>query len=677
VEAGQYRVQDGRIIREWLKGDAVLEVPLCNFTARITEEVVRDDGSGELAIAYAIEGERGPTELPRVQVSADQFVGMNWPAECWGARNVVYAGQGCRDHLRAAIQMLSDPSRRTIYTHLGWREIDGGWCYLHAGGAIGATGPNPNVCCEPPGPLSRFTLPDPGSANAVRQAVQASLGLLDGRVPDRISFPCVAAVYRAVLGSSDITVHLVGPSGAFKTEWAALAQQHFGPGMDARHLPGSWSSTGNALEGLTFAAKDAMVVVDDFAPTGTSSDVQRMNRDAERFLRAQGNNSGRLRMTSDAGLRAERPPRGLTLSTGEDTPRGQSIRARLVVVELEPGQIPSAALSEFQRDAATGLYARALAGFVAHLAPRYGRVRDSLAAERTQLRDRFGPSAGHPRTPTAVADLALGLRHLLEFAVAVGAITGAQRDDLWQRGMIAFNTLTGEQADHIAAADPVDLFLRLVRAAVSSGRAHVANPAGEKPDENAVAWGWRSRDIGTGNREREEWHAQGHRIGWLDGEEIYLEPEGVYAEVQRLAAEQGQSIPLAPRTLHSRLNERRLLARVEQSGTKVRYCVRKVLEGHRREVLCFQVGVLFPLESAPSAPTAEESPVDNQKSKRSHPPECATPSPECASGAPTPARVRLNELSKNPESNDPMAHSAHLLNGKESADADADWSDWR
>jgi hypothetical protein len=677
VEAGQYRVQEGRIVREVSNRDGTVEVALCNFTARIVEEVVRDDGSGELAIVYAIEGERGPTGLPRVRVPADQFVGMNWPAECWGARTVVYAGQGCRDHLRAAVQMLSDPTRRTIYTHLGWREIDGAWHYLHAGGAIGAAGPCPDVCCEPPGPLSRFSLPAPGSVDDVRPAVRASLRLLDGRVPDRISFPVVAAVYRAVLGSCDFAVHLAGQSGAFKSEWAALAQQHFGPGMDARHLPGSWSSTGNALEGLAFAAKDALVVVDDFAPAGTSSDVQRMNRDAERFLRAQGNNSGRLRMTSDARLRAERPPRGLTLSTGEDTPRGQSIRARLVVVELERGEIPAAALSDFQRDATGGLYARALAGFVAHLAPRYSRVRDRLAAERTELRDRFGSSAGHARTPTAVADLALGLRHLLEFAVAAGAITDAEREHLWRRGAAAFDCLTGEQADHIAAADPVDLFLRLIRSAVSSGRAHVANPVGEKPDPNAAAWGWRSRDTGTGDREREEFQPLGHRIGWLDGEQVYLEPDGVYAEVQRLAGEQGQSIPLSPRTLYRRLHERGLLARVERSGAKVRYCVRKSLEGHRREVLCFQVAALFPPESAPSAPTTEPSPGDDQGSGHTQPHECAATAPECANGAPAPARVRRTEHPQSSEAKNRTAHSAHSLNGKTAAGADADWSHWR
>ena len=33
----------------------------------------------------------------------------------------------------------------------------------------------------------------------------------------------------------------------------------------SRRLPGSWASTGNALEGTAFALKDCLFVVDDFA----------------------------------------------------------------------------------------------------------------------------------------------------------------------------------------------------------------------------------------------------------------------------------------------------------------------------------------------------------------------------------------------------------------------------
>src|SRR5262249_54808025 len=160
-----------------------------------------------------------------------------------------------------------------------------------------------------------------------------------------------------------------------------------------------WGSTGNSLESVAFACKDALLTVDDFAPHGGAADVARLHREAERLLRAQGNSAGRQRMRADGTLRPARPPRGLILSTGEDVPRGQSLRARLLVIEVERGDLDAAALTAHQRDAAKGLYAEAMAGFVRWLAPRYEDVRGRLAAERAQLRGAAAGEGQHARTP--------------------------------------------------------------------------------------------------------------------------------------------------------------------------------------------------------------------------------------------------------------------------------------
>jgi hypothetical protein len=114
--------------------------------------------------------------------------------------------------------------------------------------------------------------------------VRASLHLLGGLAPDRVTAPLLIAPFRAALGDCAFSLHLVGPSGAFKTELAALPQRHFGAGLDARHLPANWSSTANSLEALAFAAKDALLVVDDFAPGGNAGAVQRQHREADRLL---------------------------------------------------------------------------------------------------------------------------------------------------------------------------------------------------------------------------------------------------------------------------------------------------------------------------------------------------------------------------------------------------------
>jgi hypothetical protein len=423
-------------------------------------------------------------------------------------------------------------------------------------------------------------------------AVRASLALLNGLAPDRFVFPLLGATYRAALGdvpgAIDLSLALVGPHGVGKSELAALAAQHYGAALDARHLPGSWSSTANALEAIAFAAKDALFVVDDYAPRGGSSDRQRLERDADRLLRAAGNRSGRQRMRSDGGLRPARPPRGLILSTGEDVPPGQSLRGRLLIVEISPGDVPLSLLSPHQRDASAGLHAQAMAGFVHWLAPQYGDLCDRLPSERSALREKATTGTGSARTPGIVADLTLGLKYFLDFAVEAGAITGVERDSLELRGWRSLKVAGAAQADHVQAAEPATHFLRLLAAAVVSGRAHVAGLNGREP-EAPQGWGWRSRIVASGDQ-REEWQPQGRRIGWLDDTDLYLEPEAAYAAAQELARDQADGLPVTPRTIRKRLHERGLLASTDKERDVL--TVRRTLEGKRRDVIHLKAACL-------------------------------------------------------------------------------------
>src|SRR5262249_34281042 len=147
-------------------------------------------------------------------------------------------------------------------------------------------------------------------------------------------YSLLGSVYRAALGPVDFSLSLVGKTGVGKSELTALGQQHYGAAMNRLSLPGNWSSTPNALEGLAFLAKDALLVIDDFKPGGSKSEIDGWHSKAERVLRAQGNASGRGRCWADGTVRAERPPRGLILTSCEDLPRGESLRARTLALQV-------------------------------------------------------------------------------------------------------------------------------------------------------------------------------------------------------------------------------------------------------------------------------------------------------------------------------------------------------
>jgi len=487
----------------WLKPtkDGAIPTPLCNFTARIIADVVEDDGveTRRLFEVEVVQGERRAA----VKVSAERFASIAWATEALGARAILAPGQSVRDHVRVAVQVLSpDIKERRVYTHLGWRKINDAWKYLHVGGAIGIDGVVTGVEVHIPDALQRYVFPDPPSGQELIDTIHASLRVLTV-APGSIIAPIYASLWRAVLGASDFSLHLAGPTGQGKTELAALIQQHFGPELDARHLPASWSSTGNSLEGLAFVAKDAVLVVDDFAPSGSTNDVQRFHREADRLLRAQGNSAGRQRMRSDATLRAAKPPRGLIFSTGEDVPRGQSLRARLLVREVSPGTVNWETMSLCQKEAAEGAYARAMSAYLCWLAGRYEDIRAGLKDEVYKLRAEASVGDGHKRTPSIVADLAIGLRYFLRFVGETGALTSAEVERLWKDSWQALLEAGREQEQHQAASDPARRFIELLTAAIVSGRAHVASHDGSEPAE-PEAWGWRKKTVGTGENQREE-----------------------------------------------------------------------------------------------------------------------------------------------------------------------------
>lgn len=556
------------------RSDGTQRVMLANFQASITEDVLIDDGA-EQQRAFQIECKMQDGQTKSILLPAAQFAAMNWPAEHLGARAIIHPSQ--REHFRTAIQMLSTRhAARNVYQHTGWRQTaEHGAIYLHAAGAIGARGEVARIETRLLAPLDRYTLPVPARAAAV-EGLRASLDLIEC-APAEISIPVYAAIWRAIIGDPlSFTVHLAGQTQSGKTAFAALCQQHFGAIMDADHLPGSWQSTANALEQMAFGAKDALFVVDDYVPAGTMQEQQRQNREADRLLRAQGNNAGRARMTAELQIRVAKPPRALLLSTGEDIPRGHSLRARMLIVEVARDSMQWAKISDAQAAARQGAFASATAGFIRWLAPRFADARAAVLAEVDAFR-RSTAGAQARRTPDNIAQLAAGLRMVLTYAEAMNAITRRRASEIWTAAGQAFDKLADAQRQAQESADPTRAFIQLLGSAIITGRAHIAAPDGTAP-EPAARWGYRVDD-------KERTTAQGERIGWTRDNAVYLEPRAAMAAAQKFGRDEGEHIPFTLSTLKRRLKQAGLLASTDSARESV--TIRFTAEGARREVLHF------------------------------------------------------------------------------------------
>jgi hypothetical protein len=167
-------------------------------------------------------------------------------------------------------------------------------------------------------------------------------------------------------------------------------------------------------------------------------------------------------------------------------------------------------------------------------------------------------------------------------------------DGLWQRGQ------RPALDEFVAGCSPGE------RLRVLAELVHAEMQLRLRAGEDACAEGWRGKAYYTGRGpddtcEQTGWIPQGKLIGWVDGDDLYLEPEASYAEAQRLAAEQGESLTVGTQTLRRRLAEKGLL--VTRDAKRQKLTMRKTLDGVRRDVLHLHPASLSsPYKTGPTGP---------------------------------------------------------------------------
>ena len=365
--------------------------------------------------------------------------------------------------------------------------------------------------------------------------------------------------------------------------------------MNAQRLPANWTDSANALEGIASVAKDTLLLVDEFTPSDAMS-TQQLHGKAERLFRAQANHTGRKRMRADTTLRPAKPPEGLVLATGEDIPSGQSLRSRIILIEHRPRSVNLEKLSACQNDAAAGLYAQAMAGFVEWLAPQIGDIKGRWQQELAALRQKVSQSDMHSRTPENIASLALGWRYFLGFAIESKAMAPSEAMVCWMDVWEILKTVAATQGQHLAAAEPASRFLDLLRDALMSQKAYLRNIM---PEGSTI----------------EPTPQPGTCVGWDHPQEdrVYLIPDVSYAEAHELGRQSGSPLVVSAQTLRKRLHEQNHIAEVEPGQGTI--LVRKTLDGKRTRVLVLHRSSLYPEKSVLSVQSVhqgDESPVTGQ-----------------------------------------------------------------
>jgi hypothetical protein len=509
---------------------------LCNFNARIDRQIVRDDGqttTRHMQIAGGLDtGER----FPQVRVCAEDFASMAWTLSQWGARAIITAGQSAKDKIREAIQVFSkDAETTTVYTYTGWSKIDGKRVYLTTSGAVGL--PDSQITVELDGKKQCYAIPTRLEGVNLCEAVKASLRLLE-LAPARVVYPLYGAMFLAPLAemdSIDFVLWLHGETGSMKSVMAAMFLNHYGQDFSYKQLPEGWSTTWMALEKSAFTVKDAPLVIDDYAPQGSSQDVKYMRSNAEKLLRNIANQAPRNRLDADTNEKPGFPARGLVLSTAELMPPGtESIIARTFMVEMRKrnasGQnMPEIDLPKLNKaQGEANLLPYAMHGYLVWLSEHWGEVEAEYKKLQVTIRDELLKSSAHPRYASATAKLLGGIKMAFRYAQAVGALTAAEAARRYEAAHQTIMQLAATQSENIKAERPSRQFLNAVTALIGQGDYYLA--------QNLV-------DI----------HNKAKLIGWVNDDGTYLIADIAYHAVAEYFRAEGETFRLPKRELYAML----------------------------------------------------------------------------------------------------------------------------
>ena len=173
------------------------EIRLTNFNADIIYETTFTNGMDN-SKTFTVKGVlHNGTPLSKLDVEANAFDKLEWLPTNWGAKAQVTVGSMYKAHVAAAIKERSDPIERTVYSHTGWINKNGKFCYLTKRGGINAAGLNEEIETELQGSLSDYDLPAPNENGAKKlvEILQHFLNLVD----DGTGLLLVGAAFRATL----------------------------------------------------------------------------------------------------------------------------------------------------------------------------------------------------------------------------------------------------------------------------------------------------------------------------------------------------------------------------------------------------------------------------------------------------------------------------------------------
>ena len=519
-------------------------IMLCNFAPRIVREVIVDDGA-EKTRRYLIGGtDATGNNFTPVEVPAGELEKMSWIANNLDASCDLCVVSQVEKHVRCAIKSTARfAEKQYIFSHTGWKKIDGAWQYLLPG--------DERYRVELKGKQRNYRGADTCTEDDLRKLF---CFLRSDLMPDEIILPCIALVFLSPLNEflrqighePKFLLTLIGRTGSMKSTVAALMLSFFG-NFSATDLPMSFRDTANSIVHNAFALKDVLTCVDDYHPT-VRAEAGRMRETMQILARGYGDRAARNRLGSDITLREPRPPQGNVIVTAEFAPDiGESGTARLFCVEMKPGSICLPLLTEVQEQALDGCFVRCMGAFIRYIKERHlkdGQEQSLLerlkmnfselrSHWRTELKETSIPF--HDRLPDTLACLEVGFLFLTDFLCAKDITDERDATELQNRLHTVLLHLSAKQSESVEADRPTHIFLRKLYSLIECGQVCLI-PASSRLETLPKNY-----------------------IGYEDETYYYLMLDASHKAVKRLCGEQDEGFAISAKSLAKALADEGLI----------------------------------------------------------------------------------------------------------------------
>jgi hypothetical protein len=168
----------------------------------------------------------------------------------------------------------------------------------------------------------------------------------------------------------------------------------------------------------------------------------------------------------------------------------------------------------------------------------------------------------------------------------------------------ALSDVSMAQRQYQQNSDPTVQFFALLGSALATGQAHVMDRNGSMPSTDPLSWGWRRYP----DEPKHRYSPQGLRIGWLDKDDLYLDPTASFQVVQKIGRELGDVVAVGRTTLWKRLHDAGLLASNERKNRDT-YTIRRVIQGASIPVIHVQSSTVFGSVGMPPDPVEDVSEI--------------------------------------------------------------------